>query len=710
MISNNIYRANNVTADRAPSSAESDMWSFLQQTNLRQDESIAQLNEEWNCRTRDHPNEASNRNNNNNKNENNNNIRPNRQQYHDIPMMPPHPREDVTMGNNNYYEILGPVPPILKSAQSTTFSLSGWSGSFMTRLEAVPTSIEVNQNQYNHPYMSSLYAATVSAMEDNSTTPIPPQQQQQQRQLDPSASSSVASSSSSKLDSREGQQKEKYHKNNNNDNPTGRPTPHEVARFVDESHFDDGVEHSRNVIIDRTSNRSFIYTTDMQGRMLPEILFLDVPDSPHIARICGQWMADRLAEELQGAIGGIMNIHKRRLEAIKVTQQRIYRSTYEVQNVFIPCANVGSLHPPGPTTKPTQVQSIDLRFCLRLLHPSTKLYNAVRPNFFGNHDCTHGIIVAIPFMENGSAADKFWGSTLPDLPTDKKGNVGNNALDMWCKNMAERQGLFCGKLPEEQNLDIAGTWINLSPLSPTQHATVAHGQFSPIIVTNPTRPKRQNSRTAKKKNKINRSKSGVCKTTMMVQNVKVPAGATITKGLSTPKRATKKTIKRATKKTLKKTSKTIVVRGGVQQHHHQQQPSTAKSFPIVKIAPNESGGDNQQRKGGSIKRPVVAVGSKKSTKKAMALTYTGTTTSPITKKGGTVASKKIVNNNNNNNNSNKAVIVVAKAKTTKSTLKKVTAARPKKDSVKERLEKLKEKFKKGKMVKKSPPALGRLIS
>lgn len=577
----NRCRDDEITVDRALSSAE--LWSFLQQSELRRDEScstsIAQLKDERNY-TQDIT-EAGDKN--------------NRRQFQDMPM----PRDDSVLSN-----FLDVPPPSFKSALSTTFSLSGWSANFSTRLDRVPASIEV----LHHPYMNRHLTASRLASEDH--TPVP-----------------LHDSSPS------------HGQDHGNDH---RPTIEEVAEFADKSHFEDGVEHSRNVIIDRTSNRSFIYTKDMQERMLPEILFVDVPDSPHVARICGQWMADRLAQELQDAIGRT-GTNSTRGNATKTIQQRLYRSTFEVKNVFIPDPQNGT------------VQSIDIRFCLRFLRPTGKLYNSMRLNYFGNHRCSEGILVAIPFMEGGSPAYKFWGSSLPDVPTDRNGDVTNNALDLWCRKIAELQGPYYGKSPEEHTDTAAEVWINLSP------SPIKARKFSPIKkpthigetrINLPPSPIKARKVAPIKKPTPNKKKLNASKGVNSAKDKHVKRPAVANKG--TPKRT--KTVK----------ASTIAVSGV------QQRATTPDTVETSKAANKQQ--DSAKHRAGSKSVKAVPVAKK-------------TTSSPKVVKTEVVAKAKTK--------------VVAKAKT--KSIKKVS---PKKESVMVRLEKLKELYKKGKMVRAPPTGKG----
>ncbi len=385
MLSN--AHGNEITADKAPSSAE--MWSFLEQSNLRREEtcseSVAHLKDE--CTYTPHSPVGA----------------PTRRQFQDLPM----PRDDML---NSFLEM---PPPFFKSALSTSFSLSGWSANFMTNQERVPTSIDI----IDHRLKKSQQTASNMVNEDD--TPIP------------------------LVDSL-------LHVGREN-GKGDLPTIEEVESFVDQSHFEDGVEHSRNVIIDRTFNRSYVYTTDMEGRTLPEILFLDVPTSSHAARICGQWVADKLAEDLEDAM---TKTHKngrkeRKKDPAKIIQDRIYQSKYEVKNVFIPCPEKGTVKP------------INLQFYLRLVRPSTKLYKYLRHSFFCNHFCTEGILVVIPFMESGSDADKFWGSNSFPIQKDQNGNVSNHTLDVWCRKISERYDFVHGKSREDHIMDTSENWIPL---------------------------------------------------------------------------------------------------------------------------------------------------------------------------------------------------------------------------------------------------------
>lgn len=245
-----------------------------------------------------------------------------------------------------------------------------------------------------------------------------------------------------------------------------RPTFDEVAGFVTESHFEDGVEHTRNFIVDHTTNRSYVYTTDMDARMLPEILFLDVPNSPHAARICGQWIAENLAVELEDAITKIYKDGRkeRKANATKILHELINEADYDVKNVFVPGPDQGT------------VQSVSLRFRMRLLAPTTKLYKMLRSNFFGDRYCTQGLLVVIPFMEVGSAADTFWGchSVEIRLQPDRFGHVSNQMKDNWCKKIADCAGAFRGR-SQDDAWDGGESWARLatSPekvrkLSPTK--------------------------------------------------------------------------------------------------------------------------------------------------------------------------------------------------------------------------------------------------
>jgi hypothetical protein len=244
-----------------------------------------------------------------------------------------------------------------------------------------------------------------------------------------------------------------------------RPTIHEVNLRIDSDYFLDGKELERNVVIDHPTDRSYIYTTDLQAKWkLPEFLFLDVPNSTYAARACGQFITNQLVADLHQMVKPGFN----KTAVLNALVKCINKSDYEVQNIYVPRYQNGQYHQTNTKTKTNTkintntnhsdshrqhdrnvpVQAITARFRLRLARNGTNIHKMLSVNFMNGHHCARGILVFIPSMETASPADHFWGSLddverLPAVETA----IHNSKMDKWCSQVAKQHGTYRGTHP-----------------------------------------------------------------------------------------------------------------------------------------------------------------------------------------------------------------------------------------------------------------------
>ena len=236
-----------------------------------------------------------------------------------------------------------------------------------------------------------------------------------------------------------------------------RPTINEVNLRIDSDYFMDGKELERNVVIDYPTDRSYIYTTDLQTKWtLPEFLFLDVPNSTYAARACGQFITNQLVADLNQIVKPGSN----KMAVFDGLVKSINKSDYEVQNIYVPrrcSAAQYCQHGHRQTThsdshiqhdRDVPVQAITARFRLRFARNGTNIHKMLYENFMNGHNCARGILVFIPSMETGSPADHFWGSLddVESLPEVDEA-INNSKMDKWCCQVAKHHGAYRGKDP-----------------------------------------------------------------------------------------------------------------------------------------------------------------------------------------------------------------------------------------------------------------------
>jgi hypothetical protein len=246
-----------------------------------------------------------------------------------------------------------------------------------------------------------------------------------------------------------------------------RPTINEVNRHIDSDYFLDGKELERNVVIDYPTDRSYIYTTDLQTKwMLPEFLFLDVPNSTYAARACGQFITNKLVAELNQMV----KPGSKTSAVLEGLVKNINKSDYEVQNIYVPRRQPQYQHGHRQTSThhrthrdsthnvqhDVPIQAITAKFRLRFARSGTNIHKMLSQNFMNDRNCARGILVFIPSMEKGSPADHFWGSleNVDGLPEVDE-SINNSKMDRWCSQVAKQHGTYRGKDPELMSLAVS---------------------------------------------------------------------------------------------------------------------------------------------------------------------------------------------------------------------------------------------------------------
>lgn len=237
------------------------------------------------------------------------------------------------------------------------------------------------------------------------------------------------------------------------------------------SYFAHGIELDRNQIIDETTKRSYVYTNDLsRNEQLPEILFLDVPESQIVAQTCGRFIVDEFKVKLLnsliidccGSRGGgttraapttmmttttissvktnpkkkklVAKAAKKRIDSIKkIVDNRVYEVKNMIHHIVFPSPNEKVNH--------------SLKFRLRYAQYGSKLHKMLCSNFMNDKClCPHGIIVFIPCMKKEGKTNQCWGSLegVEKLP-EHTPFVDSQKIDAWCLEVAKRHGRYRGK-------------------------------------------------------------------------------------------------------------------------------------------------------------------------------------------------------------------------------------------------------------------------
>jgi hypothetical protein len=186
-------------------------------------------------------------------------------------------------------------------------------------------------------------------------------------------------------------------------------------------------ETERNVQIDSSTNRGYVYTTDMTGMGLPEFLFLDVPNDPFAVSLCGRWITNSL---LQNLAHDVEQIPGRKRAIIKSCNLQLYQ-----QDVFHPLTPDGSVG-----------ETITVKFRLRTANVGTHFHTMLAQNFFGGRSCSKGIVVFLPCIKPKSPFHAFWGnSPKVALFPEHDENVTMGRTDHFCKDFASHYGQHFGE-------------------------------------------------------------------------------------------------------------------------------------------------------------------------------------------------------------------------------------------------------------------------
>jgi len=239
------------------------------------------------------------------------------------------------------------------------------------------------------------------------------------------------------------------------------PTIQQVNDHISSDYFLDGRELERNVVIDYHTDRSYVYTMDLENKFkIPEFLFLDVPNSTYAARACGQYITNKFVQDLMGiatakegyayAPPSTTSTSPKQQTAEELAR-KCNKSVYNVHDIFLPRQLPQNYSYSYQNQETVSVQAISVRFRLRYLGKGTHIHRMIRHNFMNGHECARGILIFIPIMKPGSPADLFWGSLggveCLSSPT-AEAHITNSKMDKWCTEIANRHGTYCGKDPE----------------------------------------------------------------------------------------------------------------------------------------------------------------------------------------------------------------------------------------------------------------------
>ena len=249
-------------------------------------------------------------------------------------------------------------------------------------------------------------------------------------------------------------------------------TENNVGNFrIDSNFFQDGHELSRNVVVDYASDRSYVYSTDIESKWkLPEFLFLDVPNSTYAARACGQFISNKLIHDLHQKMIQLQNFSAKKFSHKEQILEHIIKtcnkSDYEVENIFVPRAKFNQKHRPTLNTSlwcndETPVVAINARFRIRYARFGTNIHKMLCHNFMNSQECHRGILVFLPCMQANSPSDRFWGGLEGVQPLPKVDEAISNAkMDKFCMDIAKRHGTFRGKDPEVFGLPVIDRQTN----------------------------------------------------------------------------------------------------------------------------------------------------------------------------------------------------------------------------------------------------------
>lgn len=196
------------------------------------------------------------------------------------------------------------------------------------------------------------------------------------------------------------------------------------------SSFCDDVELERNVRMDFTTNRGYVYTTDLHDLGLPEFLFLDVPNDSFAISLCGRWITNHLSKTLKEDVDSIGGRFR---SIVKDCNLQTYQ-----QDVFHPLSPDGSAG-----------EMITIKFHLRSAERHAQLSQILAQNFIGR-PCPRGIVVFLPCIKPKSPFHAFWGnsrmvSPLPEHDT----NLTLQRTDNYCRDFARYYGQYLGGFRKE---------------------------------------------------------------------------------------------------------------------------------------------------------------------------------------------------------------------------------------------------------------------
>jgi hypothetical protein len=337
--------------------------------------------------------------------------------------------------------------------------------------------------------------------------------------------------------------------------PALRRTMTDVNLQIDSDYFLDGKELERNVVVDYATDRSYVYTTDLESKwMLPEFLFLDVPNSTYVARACGQFITNKLVSELdQMSKRG----SRQSLTVLEALIKSLNKSVYEVQDIYVPRQPKHHGHGPNQEEPPSSrkphrdssqvdipVQAITAKFRLRYARSGTNIHKMLYQNFMNGDSCDRGILVFIPSMEEGSPADRFWGSLedVEALPRVDE-TINNFKMDQWCTDVAKKHGTYRGNDPMVIGLGVGDPHcygpfaVATTTVSNPDAKCAAYGPFAATTTASNPDAKRAASKKPTKKAAAAKKKPASKKKT-----AKKPAAKAKAKPKSKPNSRSKKAV------------------------------------------------------------------------------------------------------------------------------------------------------------------------
>ena len=195
----------------------------------------------------------------------------------------------------------------------------------------------------------------------------------------------------------------------------------EIQQFIDSR------ELRRNVKVHLETKRSYVYTLDLIGKNLPELLWLDLPSSKFAASLCGRHLTNAIVKQM---LTDIKNVGKK--ASLRQSDLKVFS-----QAVAMPFGQDGT------------ARRVVVRFRLRYVRKGTKLHHHISWNFFGGRTLPHGVMIFIPSFTKKSAFGTLWGHTedVDPIP-DRDAQINRELIDGWISEIAEVHGLYAGEVPK----------------------------------------------------------------------------------------------------------------------------------------------------------------------------------------------------------------------------------------------------------------------